>query len=134
MKTKKQRKKLPLPKPPRQAAQQEHARYGYMRINYAQIGPYGLTLGWSCALGFGELSLGCNWSSTRNEGIGYNEPGAFTHTLEPGIHLDTEYMGPNFAAEVMRAVYWSQERGETIPKKDEWIQLCTTSSVDAPQD
>ena len=98
------------------SGQQPHHRYGMMRIEYARLNPHALTIGWSCNIGFGQFSVGCNYTATRNEGIGIGEPNAYTFTPAPGLNMDAECMGPEFVGEVMKALFWALERGEVIPE------------------
>lgn len=96
--------------------QQAHPRYGMMRIQYARISGHALVIGWACRWGFGQLVVAQNYTAERNEGVHICDPGAYTFTPAPGIHMDTEAMGANFAGEVIKALFWAQERGEEIPE------------------
>ena len=96
--------------------QQKHHRYGWITIEYACLTGSELVIGWSCAYGYGQLSVRQNYTAIRNEGVSIIEPNAYTFTPQPGIHLDTEAMGPEFVGEVMKALYWAGERGEVIPE------------------
>lgn len=95
--------------------QQPHPEYGMIEIRYAYLNANGLSIGWKCDYGFGVLAIRQNQALSRNETVAPNEPGYWVFTPEPGLHLDTECMGPEFVGEVMKAFYWAGERGQVIP-------------------
>lgn len=108
--------------------QQAHHRYGMMRIEYARLNPSALVIGWSCTHGFGRLTIIQNYSAVRNEGVPIMDANAYTFTNQPGFALDTECMGPEFAGEVIKALFWAQERGEVIPEQFERACDCSARS------
>jgi hypothetical protein len=91
-------------------------RYGWVTITYARLNANGLTIGWSCRYGFGELSFRQNFQAEPVEGIPTGAPGSYTYTPLPGFYMDTEAMGAQFVGEVMKAYFWACERGDTIPE------------------
>lgn len=94
-------------------------RYGLITVTYARLSPSALVIGWSCAKlgGFGELTVRQNFTRHYNADVGINDQGLWVFTPAPGVHLDTEAMGPEFVGEVMKAFYWAQEQGVSIPEE-----------------
>ena len=97
--------------------QQPHPRYGLIAITSASLYPQALVINWTATKwGCGQLTVQQNFLRTTNEALPMNEPGYWVFTPQPGVHLDTEAMGPEFVGEVMKAFYWAQERSEFIPE------------------
>lgn len=100
-------------------SQQAHPKYGWMTIQYARLNERALVIGWSCDYGFGQLTMAQNFTRSTNDALPMNDPNYWVYTHAPGVYLDTEAMGAEFVAEVMKAFFWTQERGESIPESIE---------------
>ncbi len=96
--------------------QQPHPTYGAIKIEYASLSEWACVLGWSCRIGFGELAIRQNFTRSTNPELPAGHANYWVFTPAPGVYLDTEAMGAEFAGEVMKAFYRAQENGEHIPE------------------